>query len=255
MTTTTTDERTIGGAIVEETAPLPARPLQPQANRQAAASPLAQGDIPLSYRHSEVFTDLMMALALAQGQFQDIEKNQTADVQTRREGARSYKYEYADLAAIMASVRPALSSNGIALLQMPSVRRGAVVVTTMICHGQSGQWFAVDLAVALENLDPQAVGSATTYARRYGVTSLLGLAAFDRDDDGAAAGVKPRQPVEAPPDYDERWLDLEAAAVEGPVALDQAWAGMTGPFKQFTNDHNRQKWTALKAKAREVKAS
>ena len=241
-------------AIVEEAAPLPARPFNPQAVRQAAATPAADGGLPLSYRHSEEFGALMMALAVAQGEFQDIEKNQSANVQSRREGARSYTYEYADLAAIMASVRPALSRNAIALLQMPSVRRGAVIVTTMIVHGQTQQWFAVDLAVALENLDPQAVGSATTYARRYGVTSLLGLAAFDRDDDGKAAGVK-RETVEPPADYDERWLDLEAASVEGFAALDRAWNGMSGPFKQFTNDHNRAKWNALKGKAREVKTS
>lgn len=205
----------------------------------------------LSYRHSDHFGKLAFALSQAQGEFQEIEKTLTASVQSRREGARSYSYTYADLKTVMSAVRPALSKFGLALMQMPTVRRGAVVVTTMLVHGETEQWFAGDLAVALENLDPQAVGSATTYARRYGLTALLGVAAGEHDDDGAAARERRSVAPEPPATFSEdTLLDFEAKADEGWAALSKAWNDADKPTRDYLSASG--KWKVLSRKAQDV---
>jgi hypothetical protein len=73
---------------------------------------------------------------------------------------------------------------------MASVTRGAVVVTTLLAHA-SGEWIETRLAMGLESTDPQAIGSALTYARRYGLCALVGVAPGDVDDDAAAAMPAP----------------------------------------------------------------
>ena len=94
-----------------------------------------------------------------------------------------FKSKYADLPAILDVVEPALQENGLALLQ-PIV--SDTVVTTFI-H-ESGQYVSIEgqSLVAAKQNDPQAMGSAITYARRYSLSSALSINA-DKDDDGEKA--------------------------------------------------------------------
>lgn len=255
MTTATVTHPTIAAELAPpDAAPLVTRPVAPSRDAKPAplVGPQAEAAVPLAYRRSDSFGRLVMALAKAQGEFQEIDKRLTAKVESRREGARGYTYQYADLSTVLAAVRPALSANGLALMQIPTVRRGAVIVTTVLAHGESQEWFEADIAVALDNLDPQAVGSATTYARRYGVMALLSVAAGEPDDDGAAA-TKPRQDLPAAPvGFEAWWLDIEACADNGTEALDQAWQESNGVFKNHAARNLRDQWNALKAKAAKV---
>jgi hypothetical protein len=240
--------------VLPASAPLATRPAPPRA---PAAKPAAADDVLVgssASRFSDTFGRLMSALAAAQGEFTEIEKKLTASVASRREGARSYTYTYADLASVLAAVRPALSKHGIALMQFPRVTRGALLVTTMLSHGESGEWVACDLVVALDGLDPQAVGSATTYAKRYGLTSLLGVAAGESDDDGAAARRTSKETEESPDGLDAWWLDLECKADEGWPSLEETWAKSNGAFKNWIAKHKPDQWKALKAKALTVKS-
>lgn len=113
-----------------------------------------------------------------------------------------YNSKYADLASVMAVVREPLAANGLAITQRLSTGQGGVVITTMLMHA-SGEWMRDRLFVLVEptvNRDGkkqawiQAFGSAVTYARRYALSSMLGVAA-DEDDDGNAAAEysKPAQ--------------------------------------------------------------
>jgi len=106
---------------------------------------------------------------------------------------------YADLASVWDACRHALSTNGLSVIQMPSMRSdGYVVVRTILAH-ESGQWIAGELAVkpiyinkAGEEVacnDPQGIGSAITYARRYALAAFVGVA--PEDDDGNAASGRP----------------------------------------------------------------
>lgn len=110
-----------------------------------------------------------------------------------------FKSNYADLPAILDVVEPALQENGLALLQ-PIV--SDTVVTTFI-H-ESGQFVSIEgqSLVAAKQNDPQAMGSAITYARRYSLSSALSINA-DKDDDGEKAmnrgGGKPQATPNAKP--------------------------------------------------------
>lgn len=92
---------------------------------------------------------------------------------------------YADIASVTDTARPILAKHGIGYIQgLSNGEHGGVKVTTRLIHS-SGQWFEDDIEMPTGQNTPQAFGSATTYARRYALTAMLGLA--PEDDDGAAA--------------------------------------------------------------------
>jgi hypothetical protein len=101
-----------------------------------------------------------------------------------------FKSKYADLNAIIDAAIPTLNSEGIAVVQSPAVVMsvsGEVVpvIQTVLLH-TSGEFIAGQTeVVAAKANDPQAAGSATTYARRYGLQAMVTLKA--EDDDGEAA--------------------------------------------------------------------
>jgi hypothetical protein len=146
-------------------------------------------------KHSESFTQIAAALAVASGAFGEIKKDREVEVKTRAGG--SYCFKYATLSAIVAAVRPALSTNGLVLVQSVVTEggydpaSGAAVeedfLETRLVHA-SGEWFAnlTPVLIDADEKGAQAYGSAITYARRYGITQLLCVVA-DEDDDGNAA--------------------------------------------------------------------
>jgi len=146
--------------------------------------------------HSPEIDQIVGALATAQGQFHSIDRTKTAQVESKRTGVK-FSYKYEDMANVIEAVRPALSANGLAVVQMPTVLKGAVAVTTILAH-TSGQWFKGKLTLACDSADAQTVGSAISYARRYALKSLLMLAPDDDDDGGRASGApKPSAPKPA----------------------------------------------------------
>ena len=94
---------------------------------------------------------------------------------------------YASLTAIIGSVRNVLNRHEIALVQAPVPGNvGAVVMETMLIHGPSGEFIGSYCEMPVDTHDSHGVASAQTYARRYGLLALLGLAQGP-DDDGNAA--------------------------------------------------------------------
>jgi hypothetical protein len=94
-----------------------------------------------------------------------------------------FKSKYASLANILDTIQKPLSECGLAISQFPD----ANALTTIILHADSGEWMESSyvMPVAKQN-DPQAMGSAMTYARRYALGSILNLN-IDDDDDGEKA--------------------------------------------------------------------
>lgn len=150
-------------------------------------------------KHSEQFTAIAAALAAAAAKFAPIQKNRTVTVNTRSGG--SYTFTYATLDGIVAAVRPALSENGLVLVQSViaeeithsdadgvRIEREELLETRLI-HS-SGEWFSNTTPVLVSDGEnsAQAYGSAITYARRYGITQLLCVVADEDDDGNAAAG-------------------------------------------------------------------
>lgn len=98
-----------------------------------------------------------------------------------------YDSSYASLTAIIGSVREILNQHEIALVQAPVPGNvGAVVMETMLIHGPSGEYIGSYCEMPVDTQDSHGVASAQTYARRYGLLALLGLAQGS-DDDGNAA--------------------------------------------------------------------
>jgi hypothetical protein len=99
-----------------------------------------------------------------------------------------FKSNYASLSHILQEVSEPLQSAGLVIAQFPD----GTGLVTMLIHSESGEYISstYTMPVAKQN-DPQAVGSAITYARRYAVSSILSLNVSD--DDGNAAAVQPKK--------------------------------------------------------------
>jgi len=132
---------------------------------------------------SESIAKLADALAKAQGQVRAAVKGNINP---------HFKSKYADLGAVFDACREALSKNGIAVSQVPSIggetNTGAVLVTILM-HS-SGEWLSGEYPLLPVKNDPQGFGSALTYARRYSLSSMVGIAADEDDDNAASAGRK-----------------------------------------------------------------
>ncbi len=160
---------------------------------------------------SESINDLITALALAQAQFPPIPKSKTGKVKGESKGtgkAYEFEYQYADISDVLVAVRPILSQNGLAILQLTEVDEANVMfVRTRLAH-KSGQWIESSYPVCSINADHQKMGGALTYARRYSLTSLIGVAAEDDlDGQGGSAGsvdTHPRQTRNAGPSEFDR---------------------------------------------------
>lgn len=101
-----------------------------------------------------------------------------------KDGRQGYSYGYATLAACFEAIQP-LHQNGIAVTQIPlDGGNTGVLVATLLMH-ESGEWIRGEMWMPVAQQTPQGHGSALTYARRYGLCALCGLASDD--DDGAAA--------------------------------------------------------------------
>lgn len=96
-----------------------------------------------------------------------------------------FKQAYADLASVWDACREPLSSNGLSVTQTTRITdNGEPVIITTLMHS-SGEWIQGELLVKPVKVDPQSVGSAITYARRYALAAMVGVA--PEDDDGEKA--------------------------------------------------------------------
>src|SRR5579872_5316479 len=150
-------------------------------------------------RASETVGAIAAALAKAQGELTNPEKSLTAVMRSQdpREGDRIFRY--ASLAAGLDIVRKALARQEIAVLQTTNVdaQSDFIRLTTMLAHA-SGEWLSSEWPVcALREIAfPRRMGAALTYARRYALFTLVGIAG--EDDLDAPEGVEPEMIGGAP---------------------------------------------------------
>lgn len=104
---------------------------------------------------------------------------------------------YADLASIWEACREPLSANGLSVAQAPAGGPSEVTVHTMLMH-VSGEWMSSSLTMRPAQATPQAMGSCITYARRYSLSAMVGIAPDD-DDGNAASGPPPTAAASAGP--------------------------------------------------------
>lgn len=128
------------------------------------------------------------ALALALSKAQGVMKHAIKDSNNPH-----FKSKYADLTSCLEAVREPLSKNGLAIVQLPSrSAEGLVELTTMLIH-ESGQWIGSTASTRIAKDDPQGMGSALSYLRRYSLMSITGLGADDDDGEQAMRHLNMRE--------------------------------------------------------------
>lgn len=127
---------------------------------------------------SELFT----ALRAARSAFPIISRGRPVTVTTKSGG--SFTYSYADLGDIYEAVLPALNENHLTVVQVLTEINGQPAISTALVHDDGGSINGVT-PILVSGEGSQAHGSAITYARRYGLSTILGIVT-EPDDDGAA---------------------------------------------------------------------
>jgi len=132
-------------------------------------------------KKSENITDLAAALCLAQAEMGGATKNSTNP---------HFKSSFADLASVISVIKPAFFKHGLSFIQLPITSEGGkgIGVSTMLMHS-SGQWIEGEYLLPLEKVTPQGAGAAITYARRYGLVSLVGIPQVDLDAEDISVQV------------------------------------------------------------------
>lgn len=139
-------------------------------------------------KRSESINELTTALAKAQQEILPAPADRKGEV--RGDKAR-YDFYYADLAGVREACREPLAKNGLAVVQSSHVEFVReekiswiwVTVTTLLSHS-SGQWIENELTLLAEGAGPQKIGICITYARRYELSALIGVAAEKDEDEG-----------------------------------------------------------------------
>lgn len=134
-------------------------------------------------RSSEQLDKIGEALALALPKL-------TNPPKTRTVAAGPYSYRYAELPDILDACRPILGEHGLVLFQHPRSDGTNVGCVTRLMHA-SGQWVEDEIMIPCGERTAQGFGKVITYARRYAVSSMLGIAADDDDDASGPAGTQP----------------------------------------------------------------
>jgi ERF superfamily len=149
----------------------------------------------LDLQTSTDINEIAAALAGAQGEFPSIEKRRQALVEgVSRTSGKPYKlsYAYADIADVLSAVLPVLSKHKLAIVQPTLVDERGMFIKTRLMHA-SGQWIQSEYPVASVTGDHQRMGGAVTYARRYALCALIGVAADEDVDGQTAEDVAPKR--------------------------------------------------------------
>lgn len=134
---------------------------------------------------SEHIHELAAALAKAQGEFEVAELNNNNPF---------FKSRYADFKSIVQASRPALSKNGLSVIQDLITEDGATMLYTVLMH-TSGQYIESRMRVTPVKNDIQSLSSYNTYLKRMAYASLVGVVAGDEDDDGEEAMERSKTPM------------------------------------------------------------
>lgn len=133
-------------------------------------------------RSSENLEKLALALCSAQGDMGGAVKGSANPF---------FKSSYADLTSVIKAIKEPCFKNGLSYIQLPHRDGNSIGVVTRLMH-TSGQWLEHEFTLPMVKGDPQAAGSAITYARRYALQALFAIPAVD--DDGESAMLRNSDP-------------------------------------------------------------
>jgi hypothetical protein len=162
-------------------------------------------------RSSESIACLAAALAKAQAELTNPEKSLVATIRPNGPGEAERSFRYAPLSSGLDMVRKTLGQHEIATVQTTAIDQtaGIVNLTTVLAHA-SGEWIASDWPVCAisDTATPHRMGAALTYARRYALFTLVGIAGEDDlDAPDLATPTKPAPGPEKPKEGSNRRLN------------------------------------------------
>src|ERR1700690_3790504 len=151
------------------------------------------------HRTTPSIAGLAAALAKAQAELVNPEKSLTATIRSNERGGTEQTFRYAPLSSGLDIVRKTLGQHEIATVQTTAIDQAAGIVnlTTVLAHS-SGEWIASDWPVCAvaDTASPRRMGAALTYARRYALFTLVGIAG--EDDVDAPDLLPPEQQASKP---------------------------------------------------------
>lgn len=143
---------------------------------------------------SEHIENLAKALSRVQSQLRGAKQDSTNPF---------FKSQYADLSSVWSACRDLLAENELAVIQTTDVGENhQLIVETTLAHS-SGEWISGQIPMLLSKQDPQGIGSAITYGRRYGLSAIVGICPEDDDAEGAMGREKPKVTPKASPKEDK----------------------------------------------------
>ena len=178
-------------------------------------------------KSSESINELASALCKAQGQMGGAVKDSSNPF---------FKSSYADLTSVIKAIKQPFADNGLSYTQFPVSNENGVGVSTRLMH-ISGQWLEMEYTLPTVKKDPQASGSAITYARRYALQSIAGIPTADDDAESAMLrGEKSEQEK-----YEDMIIDLmpSVKAIKDGIAsgdlatANEAWSELTTTEKEL----------------------
>jgi hypothetical protein len=139
-----------------------------------------------------------------------------------------FKSKYADLTAVQDACVEPLHSHGFAVIQPNGQDESGMFVDTIFLH-ESGETFQSRVYLVVDKNNMQGVGSAITYARRYGLMGLAGIA--PEDDDGNAAAAAPNKTAQ---ELQDAWRDgIEDSLTESATPIQKAQAYADAIIKEL----------------------
>lgn len=158
---------------------------------------------------SDKFDEILPALHKARSQFVKVKKD--------RQNSH-LKNKYATLDSVLDAITPALTENKLMIMQDGEKIENAIRVETTVVH-VSGQWAKFYFDIPIVKSDPQGVGSAFTYGRRYALAAAFGLS---QADDDAQIAVKSAQDWKRDLDKCETVDDLQGVLRDAWKSSDKA---------------------------------
>jgi hypothetical protein len=169
---------------------------------------------------SETLTKLASALTKAQAEMSGAKKSAANPF---------FKSKYANLEEVIQCVKEPFANHGLSFMQFPISEDGCAGVETIILH-ESGEFISNSFMLKCAKADPQGMGSAITYARRYGLQAACGIPSEDDDAEGAMKRtVSPTKPAPKPMTKAEA-VELLANAKDA-TELQAAWGKISVELK------------------------
>ena len=152
----------------------------------------------------------------------------------------AFRSKYADLGSVMDACLPALNECGISVVQPFAMIGDKYAVETILLH-ESGERLSCAIPLLVNKNDMQGLGSAMTYARRYGLMSMAGIAPEDDDGNAAAKAPPPKEepaprrsgPTDDQIAHDRAVIDAHAMieSAESLADLQTVWKGLSKPVQ------------------------